>query len=319
MSPTAVDIQYIVAAIQGAPAAAQSALTRAPRAYVGALFDLDARRAQNRDGAGGAAAALSELEHAAAAAVGAEIARRSAPSAAGAANATAAAAAAAGSAGSTSSTFHEVHGLVFENVPRTLRKLVVDAMGLSEAADDGWLDVLDAGSGRGAAGIVFRGLANRLVGVDLSPLAVSAAQKLGVYDGLSVGCMHEALADAPPASVDLVVAADSVPYMGDLSDLAAAAAAALRPRGCLVFNYEFNYDQGGGGSPADPYVLRFTGRWGHSPGHVSEVLAAAGLEIVGSAALSARSHFSRHSSSQIYAHDEPAAVSGRAVLACRER
>lgn len=49
-----------------------------------------------------------------------------------------------------------------------------------------WLDVLDLGCGRGGAGLEFRGLANRLLGVDLSELQVRPAAR-GRVEGMEAG------------------------------------------------------------------------------------------------------------------------------------
>ena len=120
--------------------------------------------------------------------------------------------------------------------------------------------------------------------------------------------------------------------VGDLTPVVSAAARALRPRGCMVFNFDLHDDKqgavpGAGSSAAaakeaaasPSYALRFTGRWAHTPAHVQAALKAAGLALVNSRDLAARSHFSRHSSSQIYLLDEPAAVAGRGVLACNRK
>lgn len=65
-------------------------------------------------------------------------------------------------------------------------------------------------------------------------------------------------------SVDVVVAADLMPYFGDLSDLVRAVAAVTRPGGLVAFNVDVldgaEDVSGGGGGSAWPYELQFTGR-----------------------------------------------------------
>lgn len=60
-----------------------------------------------------------------------------------------------------------------------------------------------------------------------------------------------------PNIFDLVVAADLVPYFGDLSDLLGAIAAVTRPGGIIAFNADLLDGEEDG---SRPYELRFTGR-----------------------------------------------------------
>lgn len=66
-------------------------------------------------------------------------------------------------------------------------------------------------------------------------------------------------------TVDVVVAADLMPYFGDLSDLLRAVAAVTRPGGLVAFNADLldgTEDASGVSSSGSawPYELRFTGR-----------------------------------------------------------
>ena len=103
------------------------------------------------------------------------------------------------------------------------------------------LDALDLGCGTGLMGVLLRPhCRGRLVGCDLSKrmLKVGAANHPGVYDDLVAAECVSFLSARPPASADLVVAADVFPYLFSLSDVAAAAQAALCVGGVFCFSTE---------------------------------------------------------------------------------
>jgi len=103
------------------------------------------------------------------------------------------------------------------------------------------LDALDLGCGTGLMGVLLRPhCRGRLVGCDLSKrmLKVGAASRPGVYDDLVAAECVSFLSARPPASADLVVAADVFPYLFSLSDVAAAAQAALCVGGVFCFSTE---------------------------------------------------------------------------------
>src|ERR1700761_4134580 len=71
------------------------------------------------------------------------------------------------------------------------------------------LDILDLGCGTGLAGVVFKPVAARLDGVDLSPAMIEKALARGIYDRLMVADLETALA-APGPRHDLILAADTL-------------------------------------------------------------------------------------------------------------
>jgi predicted TPR repeat methyltransferase len=154
--------------------------------------------------------------------------------------------------------------------PEVVHTAVTQTLGA--AAHD--LEVLDAGCGTGLAAPLFRPLARRLDGVDLSPQMLERARTLGLYDHLDVGELTEVLS-ARPSAYDLVVAVDVLGYVGDLAPVFTAAAAALRPAGWFALSVESHAGLG--------YVLRSTGRYAHALAYVRGVAPAAGLVEVSAA------------------------------------
>lgn len=137
------------------------------------------------------------------------------------------------------------------------------------------LDVLDAGCGTGLCGPRLAPWARRLAGVDLSEGMLRQAVGRAVYDELVAGELVEYLG-LRAAAFDLIASADTLCYFGALEGFAAAARAALRDGGTLVFTVEAHADREG--EPA--YRLHEHGRYSHRGSHVRAVLESAGFTAV---------------------------------------
>jgi predicted TPR repeat methyltransferase len=157
---------------------------------------------------------------------------------------------------------HLVGGLAYRGPT-----LLADAI---EAASPGrrFARALDLGCGTGLAGEALRGRVERLEGVDLSPAMLAKARERGLYDALAADDIVDHLARCA-TPFDLIVAADTLVYFGDLSPLFAAAAAALVPDGLFAFTAETHAGNG--------FRLGATLRFAHSRGYVEAQAAAVGL------------------------------------------
>ena len=133
------------------------------------------------------------------------------------------------------------------------------------------LAILDLGCGTGLAGETFKPLAARLDGVDLSPAMIARARARDIYDDLAVADLESALADAGPA-YDLIVAADTLVYLGDLEPVFLAAAKRLTPDGFFLFTAE----KAEGGFELGPKR-----RWRHGETYLRETAQKAGLDVRG--------------------------------------
>ena len=151
--------------------------------------------------------------------------------------------------------------------PRLLRDAVVRVYG----GAPGGLRALDLGCGTGLMGVELRPFAAYLAGVDLSPRMVEKARARSLYDALSVGDIVDAMA-ASPQGWDLLVAADVLVYLGDLTPVFAAAAAALRPGGRFAATAER--------LEGAVFALGPARRYAHSAEHVRTAAAAAGLDVL---------------------------------------
>jgi predicted TPR repeat methyltransferase len=158
----------------------------------------------------------------------------------------------------------QVVGVLGYDVPVQLCKAVSAA-----AAGQLYDDALDAGCGTGLCGPLLRPLARTLTGVDLSPKMLEQAAKRGVYDTLEREDLLAFLGHRP-GRFDLVAAADVIIYFGDLANLFAAVAGAVRAGGLWAFSAELWVGEG--------YRLQPSGRFAHAPAYVRSVAREAFTE-----------------------------------------
>lgn len=153
-------------------------------------------------------------------------------------------------------------------IAATLRELELTA--------DRQLSMLDAGCGTGLMAAHLRPYCARLVGVDLSSEMLKRAARRG-YDEIVCGDLVAYL-DDHTHSFDLIVAADTLIYFGDLTAALAAAFAALRAKGShLIFSLESFRAAGAVGGVGSGYHLNPSGRYSHEPSYVRETLREAGF------------------------------------------
>jgi predicted TPR repeat methyltransferase len=152
--------------------------------------------------------------------------------------------------------------------PRVLRGLADMLM----IAEPGTLAVLDLGCGTGLSGLAFKDLAARLDGVDLSPKMIEATAARGIYDALSIGDIETVLAEAGP-HYDVILAADTLVYLGDLAPVLSNVGRRLKPCGFFFFTVEKAAGEG--------YELGPKRRYRHSEAYIRQEAARARLEVMG--------------------------------------
>jgi predicted TPR repeat methyltransferase len=141
------------------------------------------------------------------------------------------------------------------------------------------LAILDLGCGTGLAGAAFKPLAVRLDGVDLSPAMIEKARARKIYDHLQVADLQTALSSPGPL-YDVVLAADTLVYLGDLNLVFEAARARLRPDGYFLFTVEKAHGDG--------FELGPKRRWRHSDAYIRATAEVAQLSVVGLVAAAPR-------------------------------
>lgn len=131
--------------------------------------------------------------------------------------------------------------------------------------------MIDLGCGTGLAARAFVDICKIKIGVDLSTGMLARAQEEGLYDALHAADMVGALEQEADASADLVLAADAVIYLADLSPLCRAAARVLRSGGLLAFTAETHDGEG--------VRLGEKLRYAFAPGYVGDVMKQAGFRV----------------------------------------
>jgi len=128
--------------------------------------------------------------------------------------------------------------------------------------------IADLGCGTGLAGPLLKTPDNHLTGVDLSPKMLAQAAAKQSYDAQSYDVLVEAEAvqflAATQEPFNLVIAADTLIYIGDLEPLFAALPAALAPEGIFAFSIE---------TCDGDYKLLPSGRFAHGEAYIERLAA----------------------------------------------
>jgi predicted TPR repeat methyltransferase len=154
-------------------------------------------------------------------------------------------------------------------------QLIGGALAVACGAPTGRLDVLDAGCGTGLCGPIVRAHAGDLTGVDLSGRMLQRAEQRAIYDRLHKAELTHYLS-LHRERWDVVLSADTLCYFGELDDALAAAHAALRPAGWLLFTVEALAEAVG-----EPFHLQPNGRYEHARDYLVGALARADFVDVG--------------------------------------
>jgi predicted TPR repeat methyltransferase len=139
--------------------------------------------------------------------------------------------------------------------------------------------ILDLGCGTGLMGVAVRDWGSRLDGVDLSPAMAHEARERGIYDELAISEITDWLALCE-RRYDLVFAADTLVYLGELSTVFAGVARVLSRGGHFLFTVETKDGEG--------FELGPKRRWRHSETYLRLAATTAELELVGLMACTSR-------------------------------
>jgi predicted TPR repeat methyltransferase len=160
-----------------------------------------------------------------------------------------------------------MHTSLDYQVPQTLFQLFEENMVSSPHS----LNIIDLGCGTGLAGELFRPAAKSLIGIDLSSRMLQVARQKNLYDDLHQANILKTLQQLSPASIDVMIAADVLGYLGVLDSLFETISRALKPGGCFVFSVE-----SGEKSVALSAHTRFT----HSRNYIEGLCQKYGLKII---------------------------------------
>lgn len=132
------------------------------------------------------------------------------------------------------------------------------------------LDMMDLGCGTGLMGQLVKDHAARLVGLDLSRRMLDEAGKKGIYDLLVCGDINDVLAHRDDV-YDVVMAADVLIYLGDLSETFALVHRRLRSGGLFAFSVEV--------LDGDGFHLNPSKRYSHSAAYLQQLAQEHGFAV----------------------------------------
>lgn len=144
------------------------------------------------------------------------------------------------------------------------------------AQPDRQFSIVDIGCGTGICGRILSPYSSRLIGVDLAGKMLQRAVASGHYDVLIKAEIGSYLANSPD-SCDLIAAADTMIYFGNLAPIFNQVAAALHETGYFVFTVEALEPEEVG---TIGFLLHASGRYRHGRDYVIECLAQANLELI---------------------------------------
>ena len=152
------------------------------------------------------------------------------------------------------------------------------------AGGGGRVDILDLGCGTGLVAAAFADVAARIDGIDLSPQMIAKARARGLYADLAVADLESYLS-SDGRTYDLIIAADTLVYLGDLAPTLAGVRGRLKPDGFFLFTVEQAEGQG--------FELGPKRRWRHGEEYLRAAAANAGLDLAGLLAASPRNEAGR--------------------------
>jgi predicted TPR repeat methyltransferase len=131
---------------------------------------------------------------------------------------------------------------------------------------------VDLGCGTGLAASAFVKQVDHFIGIDLSAGMIKQARATGLYAELEIADMIEGLRDKPDASANLIVAADAMVYLAELSQVLAEANRVLAPGGVLAFTLETH--------DGDGIILGEGLRYAHGAEYVRSAITKIGLVLL---------------------------------------
>lgn len=138
---------------------------------------------------------------------------------------------------------------------------------------------LDLGCGTGLTGSVLREMSHHLTGVDIAPKMLAQAKEKGIYDELAEAELQVFL-EGCEKSYDLIVAADVLPYLGDLEVLFSTIYQHMNTDGYFVFTTEI--------SEKEPWFLQTSARFSHQMEYIKKLAEQNHFQLVNQERVPAR-------------------------------
>jgi len=130
---------------------------------------------------------------------------------------------------------------------------------------------LDLGCGTGLSGPILREISQHVTGIDIAEKMLAHAKEKAIYDVLVESEVTQFL-QTDKTNYDLILAADVLPYFGDLSSLFKEVANHLTPQGFFIFSTEI--------SNSTPWKLELTARFSHLAEYIAQLCEKNNLHII---------------------------------------
>ncbi|HEX4044764.1 MAG TPA: tetratricopeptide repeat protein [Gammaproteobacteria bacterium] len=168
--------------------------------------------------------------------------------------------------------YYDAHlvNILHYDVPQILFELVKKTSGVAYQT---WR-IVDLGCGTGLSGQLFKTAHNVLIGVDLSEKMLALAKQKNIYNALACEDITLWLIDKYE-QYDLMIAGDTLVYMGDLAELFSAVYAALVTKGLFVFNLEEIERE-----EQRDYQMTISGRFAHSHAYIERLAKDTGFKVL---------------------------------------
>ena len=153
----------------------------------------------------------------------------------------------------------------------------------------------DLGCGTGLSGEALRPLCRKMSGVDLSAGMLERAEHKNIYDELHKSEIN-AFLEEREGQFDLLAAADSLIYSGDLNDFFKTSRRSLKNGGISAFSLEL--------SSGETYELGESGRYRHSEDYVRELAGKFSFNVTASEKTKLRKEFGTWVEGVIYILDK---------------
>jgi predicted TPR repeat methyltransferase len=164
-------------------------------------------------------------------------------------------------------------------VPAVLFDFVLEHSGKTNFSS-----LLDLGCGTGLTGEHFAAHCMSMTGIDLSAKMVEIARSKKLYQDLHISEIIGFLDTAPAHPYELVIAADVLPYIGDLTELFTSVVRVVKTSTLFCFSVEDERTDAARNQP----LLRASGRFSHSPHYVKTCAEKTGWLVIAAQQLDLR-------------------------------
>lgn len=133
------------------------------------------------------------------------------------------------------------------------------------------MHTLELGCGTGLTGIVLREQSKHLTGIDIAAKMLAQAKEKHIYDELMESDLQQFFTNTPK-QYDLIVAADVLPYFGELDTLFHMVAHHLASQGYFLFTIEI--------STKESWFLQTSARFSHHPNYIKKIVEENQLQLI---------------------------------------